>query len=79
VAQVQQIVTGARRVRCLGTRHSFSLIGDSNDTIIQTVGLKNIANPYMLNVSIDPSVPSVWAQAGITYTDLTPFLRKQYI
>ncbi|KAI1704738.1 FAD binding domain-containing protein [Ditylenchus destructor] len=70
VAEVQQIVKNANKLRVVGTRHSFSKIADSPDTMLSTLALKNI-------ISFDASVPSITVQAGITYTDLNPYL--QYI
>uniref|UniRef100_A0A915CZS4 FAD-binding PCMH-type domain-containing protein n=1 Tax=Ditylenchus dipsaci TaxID=166011 RepID=A0A915CZS4_9BILA len=69
-AGVQQLVKECKgKVRPMGTRHSFSLIADSNDTIICLVHMNLI-------LSVDASVPSVTVQAGITYTDLIPFLQS---
>ncbi|KAI1703529.1 FAD binding domain-containing protein [Ditylenchus destructor] len=70
VEEVQQIVRNANKLRVVGTRHSFSKIADSPNTMLSTLALKNI-------IGFDPSVPSITVQAGITYTDLNPFL--QYI
>ncbi|KAI1706716.1 FAD binding domain-containing protein [Ditylenchus destructor] len=68
VEEVQQIVQNAEKVRVMGTRHSFSTIADSPDTILSTLALKNI-------IGFDADVPSVTVQAGITYTDLNPYLQ----
>ncbi|KAI1700517.1 FAD binding domain-containing protein [Ditylenchus destructor] len=70
VEEVQQIVKNAKKLRVLGTRHSFSKIADCHDTMLSTLALKNI-------IGFDASVPSITVQAGITYTDLNPYL--QYI
>ncbi|KAI1700754.1 FAD binding domain-containing protein [Ditylenchus destructor] len=68
VEEVQQIVKNAKKLRVVGTRHSFSKIADSPDTMLSTLALKNI-------ISFDSSVPSITVQAGITYTDLNPYLQ----
>uniref|UniRef100_A0A915D0N9 FAD-binding PCMH-type domain-containing protein n=1 Tax=Ditylenchus dipsaci TaxID=166011 RepID=A0A915D0N9_9BILA len=69
-AGVQQLVNECKgKVRPMGTRHSFSPIANSDDTIICLVHMNLI-------LSVDPSVPSVTVQAGITYTDLIPFLQS---
>ncbi|KAI1710052.1 FAD binding domain-containing protein [Ditylenchus destructor] len=66
--EVQSIVKAAKgRMRVLGTRHSFSTIADSADTIICTTHLNRI-------LGLDPSIPSVTVEPGITYTGLVPFL-----
>ncbi|KAI1709859.1 d-arabinono-1,4-lactone oxidase domain-containing protein [Ditylenchus destructor] len=48
---------------------SFSTIADCTDTIISTLHLNAI-------LGLDPSVPSVTVEGGITYTDLAPFLES---
>ncbi|KAI1698938.1 FAD binding domain-containing protein [Ditylenchus destructor] len=68
VEEVQQIVKDAKKVRVVGTRHSFSTIADSPDTLLSTLALKNI-------IGFDPTVPSITVQAGITYTDLNPYIQ----
>lgn len=65
--EVQQIVSCARKLRVVASRHSFSTIADSNDTLISTLRLRNI-------IGLNMSIPSVIVQADITYTDLAPFL-----
>lgn len=69
-AGVQQLVKGCKgKIRPVGTRHSFSQIANSNDTLVCLVHMNLI-------LGVDPSVPSVTVQAGITYTDLIPFLQS---
>lgn len=68
VEEVQEIVRCARKLRVVASRHSFSPIADSTDTLLSTLGLRNV-------IGLNASVPSVTVQAGITYTDLGPFLR----
>ena len=65
---MQQIVKGAKKVEVIGSRHSFTKIADSDDTIISTLGMNSI-------LGLNTKVPSVTVQAGITYTDLASFLR----
>ena len=69
VAQVQLIVKKAKKLRVLGSRHSFTPIADSKYTILSTLGMNAI-------LGLNSSIPSVTIQAGITYTDLAPFLRE---
>jgi xylitol oxidase len=68
-AQVQHIVQHSKRLRVLGHRHSFSKIGDSDCTLLDTLGLNAFIN-------INPAVPSVTVQPGIIYTDLCPLIGK---
>ena len=63
VAEVQQIVRNAKKLRVLGRRHSFSKIADSEYAILSTLGLNRI-------IQIDSTIPSVTVQAGITYNEL---------
>ena len=69
VEEVQQIVRCAEKMRVVGTRHSYSPIAESTDTLLSTLGLRSI-------ISLNSNVPSVTVQAGITYTDLAPYLRE---
>ena len=69
--EVQQVVKSAKKVRVLRSRHSFSKIADSDDTIISTLGLRAI-------VGFNHKLPSVTVQSGITYTDLVPYLRNAF-
>jgi xylitol oxidase len=64
-ADVQKVVRGARKLRVMGSRHSFNHIADSCDTILSTLGMNTI-------VRYNASVPSVTVQPGITYSDLGP-------
>ncbi|KAI3418689.1 hypothetical protein GPALN_007797 [Globodera pallida] len=66
-AEVQQIVKGAKKLRVIGSRHSFSKIGDSCGTILSTLGMNSI-------IKIDRASFTVTVQPGITYTDLAPIL-----
>ena len=69
LVDLQRVVRRAKRLRVLGSRHSFNRIADSTDTIVSLLGLNKI-------VALDQTVPSVTVQAGITYTDLAPYLRE---
>lgn len=69
VAEVQQIVRNAKKLRVLGRRHSFSKIADSQYAILDTLGLNRI-------IRIDSTIPSVTVQAGITYNELGRTLSK---
>uniref|UniRef100_A0A183CK69 FAD-binding PCMH-type domain-containing protein n=1 Tax=Globodera pallida TaxID=36090 RepID=A0A183CK69_GLOPA len=66
-AQVQQIVRRAKKLRVLGSRHSYSQIADSCDTILSTIGMNSI-------IALNATAATVTVQPGITYTDLAPIL-----
>lgn len=68
VEEVQEIVRCSKKLRVIASRHSFSTIADSPDTLLSTRDLHNI-------IGLNMSVPSVTVQGGITYTELAPFLR----
>uniref|UniRef100_A0A914HL08 FAD-binding PCMH-type domain-containing protein n=1 Tax=Globodera rostochiensis TaxID=31243 RepID=A0A914HL08_GLORO len=66
-AEVQHIVKSAKKLRVIGSRHSFTKIGDSCGTILSTLGMNSI-------IKIDKASFTVTVQPGITYTDLSPIL-----
>uniref|UniRef100_A0A914H0Z3 FAD-binding PCMH-type domain-containing protein n=1 Tax=Globodera rostochiensis TaxID=31243 RepID=A0A914H0Z3_GLORO len=66
-AEVQKIVRGAKKLRVLGSRHSFNQIADSCDTILSTIGMNSV-------VALNATAATVTVQAGITYADLAPIL-----
>uniref|UniRef100_A0A183C1Q2 FAD-binding PCMH-type domain-containing protein n=1 Tax=Globodera pallida TaxID=36090 RepID=A0A183C1Q2_GLOPA len=66
-AEVQQIVRRAKKLRVLGSRHSYNQIADSCDTILSTIGMNSI-------VALNATAATVTVQPGITYADLAPTL-----
>uniref|UniRef100_A0A183CJE4 FAD-binding PCMH-type domain-containing protein n=1 Tax=Globodera pallida TaxID=36090 RepID=A0A183CJE4_GLOPA len=66
-AEVQQIVKRAKKLRVIGSRHSFTKIADSCGTILSTLGLNSI-------VALNATAATVTVQPGITYADLAPTL-----
>lgn len=69
MAEVQQIVQKASKIRVLGSRHSFSRIADSETELLSLENLNAI-----LGIEKSDPRPYVKVQAGATYTDLCPFL-----
>ena len=63
VAQLGQIVAGARRVRALGTGHSFSRVADTTGDLVCLDRLPG-------TVDIDPAGRTVTLAAGISYAEL---------
>jgi xylitol oxidase len=67
VAEVQEIVRGARKLRPLGSRHSFNPIADTPDTLVSLRGLNRV-------IAIDRVAKIVTVEGGITYGELAPVL-----
>lgn len=67
VEQVQEVVRRSRKVRALGSRHSFSRIADSTDSLISLRRMNRV-------VSLDPAAGTVTVEAGATYGELSSYL-----
>ncbi len=70
IPEVQDIVASARKLRVLGSRHSFNAIADSNEVQLSLDQLNNV-------VSIDETGQSVTVEGGIRYGELAPALHEQ--
>ena len=68
VAEVQQLVKGSSRMRALGSRHSFNGIADSTENQISLHRL----DQCMLH----QESRSVTVGAGVTYSQLAPYLES---
>ena len=62
IEQVQELVAAARRVRVLGTGHSFTAIGDSS----RLISLRKLPD----DVHVDSTSCTASCPAGLTYTEL---------
>ncbi len=62
-AELGQVVAGARRVRALGTGHSFSRVADTTGDLVCLDRLPR-------KVEIDPAGRAVTLAAGISYAEL---------
>ncbi len=69
-AQLQEVVAGATRVRALGSRHSFTDVGDTSGTLVATDGLP-------LDPVLDESARTVSFGAGARYGDIGPWLQER--
>ncbi|RYG30063.1 FAD-binding protein, partial [bacterium] len=67
VEEVAEIVVGARKIRALGTRHSFNEIADSNEDLLSTEFLNRV-------VSLDTEACTVTVEGGIPYGRLSRHL-----
>jgi xylitol oxidase len=70
IEQVQEIVIGSRKVRALGTRHSFNDIADCTEDLISLEHLDRV-------VGIDRAHRTVTVEAGIKYGQLGEFLHGE--
>jgi xylitol oxidase len=61
VEEAQELVAAADRIRPLGTRHSFSLVADSDGDLLSTEHLDRV---------VDVGAGTVTVEAGITYGEL---------
>ena len=69
VAELGRIVAGARRVRALGTGHSFSRVADTTGDLVRLDRLPR-------EVEIDPAGRAVTLAAGISYAELAGRLNR---
>ena len=69
VEEVQEAVAGSRRVRALGTRHSFTSIADTDGDLL---GLDRLA----LDIEVDADARAVGLAAGARYGDLVDVLDR---
>lgn len=67
--ELARIVAGARRVRALGTGHSFSRVADTTGDLVALDRLPR-------TVEIDQAAGAVTVAAGITYAELTARLHR---
>ena len=70
IAEVQQLVSAASRVRALGSRHSFNAIADSPGTL---VALDRVDDAIVIH----PAARSVEVSGGTTYGTLAVELQRQ--
>lgn len=70
VAEVQAIVQQSKRVKVLGSKHSFNAIADSYEKLISLEKLNKI-------VTLDKTANTVTVEAGMRYGELAPYLHEQ--
>lgn len=67
IEEVQEVVRTCRKVRALGSRHSFNAIADSTEHQVCLERLKRV-------VELDETSRHVTIEAGVLYGELCPFL-----
>jgi xylitol oxidase len=67
VAEVQDLVRRAAKVRAVGARHSFNHIADTTGALLSLRALER-------RIEIDPGAKTVTIDGGITYAELVPVL-----
>src|SRR5450432_1656573 len=70
IEEIREIVIRSRKVRALGTRHSFNSIADSDENLISLEHLNHV-------VKLDPAKKMVTIEAGIKYGQLGEFLNSR--
>src|SRR5690349_24649446 len=67
VDEVRQIVRQCRRLRPLGSRHSFNRIADSDENLVSVERMNGV-------LSLDREARTVTVEAGMTYGALGEYL-----
>lgn len=70
VAEAQDAVRAAGKLRVLGSRHCFNDIADTPDTLLSLENLRRV-------VLLDKTRNRVTVEGGVRYSDLCPDLHKQ--
>ncbi|MGP4112796.1 FAD-binding protein [Streptomyces sp. 4N509B] len=70
VGELRRIVAGARRVRALGSGHSFSRVADSDDELVRVDGLPR-------RVEVDADARRVTVTAGMRYAEVAAALHAR--
>lgn len=68
--QLQEVVASATRVRALGSRHSFTDVGDTTGTLVATDGLP-------LDPVLEETSRTVTFGGGARYGDIGPWLQER--
>jgi alditol oxidase len=69
LAELQQLVAGADRVRALGTGHSFNRLADTPGDLVSVAGLPRL-------IEIDEPTASVTVGAGLRYAEVAAELNR---
>ena len=69
VDEVQEVVIKCKKLRALGSQHSFNKIADSTDNLVSLKEMNKV-------VSLDKDSKTVTVEAGMKYGDLAPYLHE---
>lgn len=67
VEEVQEIVLQCRKLRALGSRHSFNEIADSEENLVSLEQMTKV-------ISLDKAANTLTVEAGVRYGDIAAFL-----
>lgn len=70
VSEVQAIVKASKKVRALGSRHSFNWIADTTEDLVSMERLNRV-------LDIDPAKHTVTVEGGIKYGQLCGFIERE--
>lgn len=77
VEELQELVRGSRKVKVVGSGHSFNNIADTADTQISLERLAGERATPSAQVTFDHARGTVTCSAGITYGELCPLLHRE--
>jgi xylitol oxidase len=69
VEEIQSIVKAAKKIKPLGSRHSFNTIADSNEALLSLREFTKV-------IGLDKERNTVTVEAGVTYGELAPYLHE---
>ena len=69
VAEVQEAVKKCKKLRALGSKHSFNKIADSTENLVSLKELNKV-------VSLNKEAKTVTVEAGMRYGELAPYLHE---
>jgi alditol oxidase len=69
IVQVQEVVKKCKKLKALGSRHSFNKIADSTENQVSLKEFNKV-------VSIDKEANTVTVEAGMRYGELAPYLHE---
>jgi alditol oxidase len=69
IEQVQEVVKKCKKLKALGSRHSFNQIADSTENQVSSDKLNKV-------VSLDKEANTVTVEAGMRYGELAPYLHE---
>src|SRR5436190_6563087 len=70
IVQIQELVHRSRKLKALGTRHSFNDIADSPETLVSLEHLNHV-------LTLDRERRTVTVEAGIRYGQLAEWLHRE--